>query len=786
MPIACGRGTRGRLGTPLLLAALIVYGLGFKATDVRPARLVTGLPGVMPYLRALTEPELMTHPTQDVRGTVPFQVPCIDPLPAPSVSPSKQPSVTVGVPCANVGDSIEIRGEGYVASSQGELWWQNPIGDLQQVIQDGQQVKFVTDEEGKFVATFKVPLAVPLTQLPEEGETQTHVIIVEQHIALRRLGADPDLEPGARKDRRDGGHGLHRHRAGHDLGHPDQLPGCPQPDERQPRPRAAIYFVVRALLNIVRSIETLMWAIVFVVWVGVGPFGGMLALFLHTIAALGKLYSEAIECIDPGPIEALKATGANGLQVIVYAVLPQIVPTFLSFTLYRWDINVRMSTVIGLISDAGLGFLLIQWIRLNNLRAMATSIIAIVLVVAILDYTSAWLRERIIAGTPVARRASPLRRGVVTGLVLALFAAAFAWSWGVARIRLFDLVEGTPDGLRMLGDFAVPKLFTRPTEEHTVGVTLPVPCGSGEQEAAQAGGARVDLSLTCGEVGDPLVIRGHDLPANADVSVRWVLSDGAFLRIKQDCCTTDGTGSLTLETKVSPLMVVDAATGRAEPGRVEIVWKEIVGGPRLSDEFKEVVDLSLVTLLMALLATTLGIDLCHPLELLRRPQHHGQGPHRPGRLLCVSHHLQPMALGRADDPGRDLRGVGRARPFCRRAGPGPQQHPQPGQALFRDDRGDRHRARSRRSPPPARTACRRSCMPSCRSWCPSSWPSSSTSGTSTSACPPSSATWEAEASASCSARTCSSTNTTRPAWPCGRSWSWSGRWTMPAPARASG
>ncbi len=618
-------GHKGRLGAPLLLVALIVYGLGFKATDVRPARLVTGLPGVMPYLRALTEPELMTHPTQDVRGTVPFQVPCIDPLPAPSVSPSKQPSVTVSVPCAKVGDSIEIRGEGYVANSEGELWWQNPIGDLQQVVQDGRQVTFVTDQEGKFIATFKVPLAVPLTQLPEEGETQTHTIIVEQHIPYGGWVPTQTLSLVLEKIGETVAMAFIATVLGMIFAIPISFLAARNLMSGN-RLTRTIYFVVRALLNIVRSIETLMWAIVFVVWVGVGPFGGMLALFLHTIAALGKLYSEAIESIDPGPIEALKATGANGLQVIVYAVLPQIVPTFLSFTLYRWDINVRMSTVIGLISDAGLGFLLIQWIRLNNLRAMATSIIAIVLVVAILDYTSAWLRERIIAGTPIARRASPLRRGVVTGLVLALFAVAFAWSWGVARIRLFDLVEGTPDGLRMLGDFAVPKLFTRPAEEHTVGVTLPVPCGTGEQEAAQTGGARVDLSLTCGAVGDPLVIRGTDLPANADVSVRWALSDGAFLRIKENCCTTDGTGSLTLETKVSPLMVVDAATGRAEPGRVEIVWKEIVGGPRLSDEFKEVVDLSLVTLLMALLATTLGSIFAIPLSFFAARNITGRGP----------------------------------------------------------------------------------------------------------------------------------------------------------------
>ena len=251
-----------------------------------------------------------------------------------------------------------------------------------------------------------------------------------------------------------------------------------------------LYYVVRTILNVVRSIETLMWAIVFAVWVGLGPYGGMLALMLHTIAALGKLYSEAIESIDPGPIEAVRATGANSLQVIVYAVLPQIVPTFLSFTLYRWDINVRMSTVIGLISDAGLGFLVIQWVRLNNLRAMATAIIAIVLVVAILDYTSAWLRQRVIAGTPVSRRASPARRYATTALLLIGFAVAFVWSWGVSRISFYDLVVGAPEGLNMIRSFLVPEMFTRPTEELSVSATLPVPCGTGAGGVAEVSGPR--------------------------------------------------------------------------------------------------------------------------------------------------------------------------------------------------------------------------------------------------------------------------------------------------------
>ena len=108
-----------------------------------------------------------------------------------------------------------------------------------------------------------------------------------------------------------------------------------------------IYYFTRTIFNVQRAIEPLILAIVFVVWVGIGPFAGVLALTLHTIAALGKLYSEQVENIAQGPIEAVTATGANRLQTIVYAVIPQIVPPYIAFTIYRWDINVRMSTIIG-------------------------------------------------------------------------------------------------------------------------------------------------------------------------------------------------------------------------------------------------------------------------------------------------------------------------------------------------------------------------------------------------------------------------------------------------------
>jgi phosphonate ABC transporter permease subunit PhnE len=157
-----------------------------------------------------------------------------------------------------------------------------------------------------------------------------------------------------------------------------------------------IYFIMRTILNATRSVEPLVMVIVFVAWVGIGPFAGALALSLHTIAALAKLYSEQVESILPGPLEAITATGANRLQTIVYAVVPQIIPPYISFTMYRWDINVRMSTIIGFAGGGGIGFLLQQNINLLDYRAASAQMFAIAIVVASMDYVSSTLRERFV------------------------------------------------------------------------------------------------------------------------------------------------------------------------------------------------------------------------------------------------------------------------------------------------------------------------------------------------------------------------------------------------------
>ena len=157
-----------------------------------------------------------------------------------------------------------------------------------------------------------------------------------------------------------------------------------------------VYYMARTLFNGLRSIEPLVMVIIFVVWVGIGPFAGALALALHTTAALAKLYSEQVESIETGPLEAVRATGATRLQTIIYAVVPQIVPPYISFTMYRWDINVRMSTIIGFAGGGGIGFLLQQNINLLQYRAAAAQMLAIAIVVASMDYVSSRLRERFV------------------------------------------------------------------------------------------------------------------------------------------------------------------------------------------------------------------------------------------------------------------------------------------------------------------------------------------------------------------------------------------------------
>jgi len=156
-----------------------------------------------------------------------------------------------------------------------------------------------------------------------------------------------------------------------------------------------VYIIVRTIATVFRSIEAIVWAIIFSVWVGIGPFAGMLALMIHSIASLTKLYSEQIENIDTGPVEAIKATGANTLQTWIFGVVPQIISPYLAFTIYRWDINVRMATIVGFVGGGGIGLLLLQQQQLLRWQNVGMIIWLIAIVVWIMDMVSAKVRERL-------------------------------------------------------------------------------------------------------------------------------------------------------------------------------------------------------------------------------------------------------------------------------------------------------------------------------------------------------------------------------------------------------
>ena len=159
---------------------------------------------------------------------------------------------------------------------------------------------------------------------------------------------------------------------------------------------AALYAVVRVIFTVVRSIDVLIVVIVAVIIFGLGSAAGVFGLAFHNIGVLGKLYSEAIEGIDPGPGEAITATGASRFQVIWTAVLPQIVNPFISFTIYRLDTNVRLATILGLVGGGGIGQLLFHTMNLLNYRQAGLIIFMIIVTVAVMDFVSAQVRKRLI------------------------------------------------------------------------------------------------------------------------------------------------------------------------------------------------------------------------------------------------------------------------------------------------------------------------------------------------------------------------------------------------------
>jgi phosphonate transport system permease protein len=155
-----------------------------------------------------------------------------------------------------------------------------------------------------------------------------------------------------------------------------------------------VYQPVRRVMDTARAINEMIFAMLFIAAVGLGPFAGVLALFVHTMGTLAKLFSEAVEAIDPRPVEGIRATGAHGLEEIVYGVIPQVLPLWISYALYRFESNVRSASVVGMVGAGGIGMLLWEAIRSFEYGQTAALLLIIVVVVSLLDLVSALIRRQ--------------------------------------------------------------------------------------------------------------------------------------------------------------------------------------------------------------------------------------------------------------------------------------------------------------------------------------------------------------------------------------------------------
>ncbi len=159
-------------------------------------------------------------------------------------------------------------------------------------------------------------------------------------------------------------------------------------------PNSAVHFMFRRVLELFRSVPDIVFALILVWTFGVGPLAGILAIALHTVGALGKLFAEVVENVDMGPWDAMRAVGGNWAKSVRFAILPQVLPNFISYVLLRFEINVRGATVIGFVGAGGIGQELYSVISFNYYQEIGAIIVLIILTVSMIDLTSEKLRRR--------------------------------------------------------------------------------------------------------------------------------------------------------------------------------------------------------------------------------------------------------------------------------------------------------------------------------------------------------------------------------------------------------
>ncbi len=378
------RSPLSRLFIQGFVAIVIILALYASVEVTQPdfVKLVTAAPKARQVLSQLLAPDLFTRESEVTTLGIALPVPCGS-APEGELATSG-PRLEIEPRCAAEREIVVVRGRELGKEVQVTLRWRLPDGNTLGI------QRLTTDAEGNF-----------------ETEVQVRPIVVTKEGKPAALEAEVVL-PGGRlvpsqalKDVTDAMFvtifmALLATTLGTILAVPLSFLAASN-ITRRGRVGSLVYYLVRTLLNLIRSYEPLVMATIFALIVGFGsPFAGILALVIVTTASLGKMFSESIESIDPGPIEAITATGANRAQVIWYGVVPQILPDFLSFTIYHWDINVRISTIIGFVGGGGIGDYLSKRINAFEYSKAGTALLAIIIVVWVLDFLSAQVRKKLV------------------------------------------------------------------------------------------------------------------------------------------------------------------------------------------------------------------------------------------------------------------------------------------------------------------------------------------------------------------------------------------------------
>lgn len=366
----------------ILIIFVTLFVVSLEVTEFDLVKLVVSAPKAEKILNQFMKPDIFTRSSSSLKYEFDFPVPCGSA--EPGVYGEEGPRIETSIVCGEPGEKFKIYGKDLDKNVDVGLWWIFPDGNK---LSAG---KLQTDKDGKFEKEIQIrPILATVDGIPAKLQADVSIretkimftktikevidaLVVTIFMALlattiATIFAIPLSFLAASNITR---HGV--------VG-------------------SAFYYITRSFLNLIRSYEPLVMATIFALIVGYGtPFAGILALVLVTTASLAKMFSESVEGIDPGPIEALRSTGANPAQVIFYAVIPQIVPDFLSFTIYHWDINVRISTIIGFVGGGGIGFYLSQRINTFEYSKAGTAIYAIIVVVWILDFLSARIRKELV------------------------------------------------------------------------------------------------------------------------------------------------------------------------------------------------------------------------------------------------------------------------------------------------------------------------------------------------------------------------------------------------------